>query len=99
MGKHLDKIEEYSKFDNLTRLMLGIQKVSSLTQFHPIICTKLINLSRKALIKEKSQQNIQSLLNMLYVANNLKLKYSRMVPEKQTTEKTKVSIENFITEV
>lgn len=57
IAKNFDKLEQFCDFDNLTRLMLGVQKVHHLTQFHPKLCTKLVNLSRKILTTSNSLKN------------------------------------------
>jgi hypothetical protein len=98
IGKNLDRIEQFSTFDNLTRLMLGIQKVSHLTTFHPIISRSLVSFARRTLTQRR-KQNVHSLLNMLYVSNNLMSKYAKIKGGENTSEKIIEEIENFDKEV
>lgn len=94
IGKNLDKFERHASFDNMVRLTLGIQKISHLTQFHPMITTKLLIIARRCLIDGKSKQHLHSLLNMLYVSNNLKQKYQKIL-EGESSDKIKQSILHF----
>jgi hypothetical protein len=79
-------------------LILGVQKVAHLTNFHPRVLLKLVNLARHILSDQKAQ-NIQSVLNLLYVANNFKLKYSRLIQQNEGSEKMINDMDAYVQEV
>mgnify|MGYP000913155801 CR=1 FL=1 len=55
LGKNIDRLALKCKFSNFLKLLIGIQKISDLTKFHPTIVSKIFRFSKEALEKEKAK--------------------------------------------
>ena len=58
LGKNIDRLALKCKFSNFLKLLIGIQKISELTKFHPSIVSKIFRYSNEALQKEKASVGI-----------------------------------------
>ena len=70
--------------------MIGIQKISDLTKFHPVILSKILKYSIDAVSQEKSSVGLSNAINMLQVSENFRSRYLRI--RKSASEKLQAQI-------